>query len=202
MMITLRLRKGWLRRSKKKCYAMLSVYDKRRGVYICCVQSLVSTCNTMTNLEDILFYANFRVEFFQDFFYFYQAARFGNDEQQLRLEPTIAFKLATDIQRVQDIAQNVQKIMDRNTLPPNGDEMPLKYIYGYTVGIQDVSIIRVIVGTRNQKVEIWLQSFFIHHSDPCKIRPSSDKIQIDVNEKYFYMRCFIQNLCGKNCLTL
>lgn len=156
----------------------------------------------MTNLEDILFYANFRVEFFQDFFYFYQAARFGNDEQQLRLEPTIAFKLATDIQRVQDIAQNVQKIMDRNTLPPNGDEMPLKYIYGYTVGIQDVSIIRVIVGTRNQKVEIWLQSFFIHHSDPCKIRPSSDKIQIDVNEKYFYMRCFIQNLCGKNCLTL
>jgi hypothetical protein len=155
---------------------------------------------------DILFYDNLRVEFHQDFFYFFQPARFGKEEQQLRLDPAIAMKLTKDIKRVQAIAKNVQNINDRNPPPPAEDEIdgphPLKHMYGYTVAIQDFSLIRLIMGTRNRKVEIWLQSFYIHHSDPCKIRPSALKIQIDVNETYSYLECFINEICDRNCLTV
>ena len=160
----------------------------------------------MAKEGDILFYDNLRVEFYQDFFYFFQPAHFGKKEQYVRLDPEIATKLTKDIQRIQKIAKNVQKINDQNPPPPIEDEIdgphPLKHMYGYTVAIQDFSLIRLIMGTRNRKVEIWLQSFYIHHSDPCKIRPSTFKVQIDVYETYFYLECFIRETCSANALML
>jgi hypothetical protein len=158
----------------------------------------------MAKEGDILFYDNLRVEFYQDYFYFFQPAR--EEEQYVRLDPATAQKLAKDIWRIQKIAQNVQKINDQTPPPPTMDEIdgphPLKYLYGYTVAIQDFSLIRLIVGTRNRKVEIWLQTFYIYHSDPCKIRPSALKIQIDVDETYFYLDCFIRETCSANALML
>jgi hypothetical protein len=158
--------------------------------------------NTMAKEGDILFYDNLRVEFYQGAFYFFQRQYFGIEEQHLRLDPAIAKKLTKEIKRLQAIAQNLQNIMDRNPPPPSQDEIdgpyPLRHLYGCTVGIQNFSLVRLIMGTRKQKVEIWLQSFYIHHSDPCKIRPSANKIEIDVNESYFYLECFIDKLCDRN----
>ena len=162
----------------------------------------------MSNQGDILFYDNLRVEFYQDFFYFFPPMSVTKEEQHIKLSPENASKLAKDLSRIQKIAKCWQTLVDRETLAKstNADVIdgrsPLQHFYGYTSALQDFSLVRLMIGTRNRKVEIWLQSFYIHHSDPCKIQPSSVKIKIDVKESYFYLDCFIRETCTANALML
>ena len=124
----------------------------------------------------------------------------------LILSPENAIKTIKDLGRVQKIAQKLQACLDRQPMNQDRDEIDgipaIQYTYGYTVAIQDFSLVRILMGKRQEKIEIWLQQFYIHHSNPSKIRPSIEKIQFDIYEDLFYLENFIRDSCSLNFLYL
>jgi hypothetical protein len=157
---------------------------------------------------DMFFADNVKVEYLNLFFYFLPFLRYKEEkEQHLRLSHANAHKLVKDLTRVQKIAKKMQYILDGEGPPPySADEIdgipPLHYLYGYTVAIQDFSLVRILIGKRNNKIELEVREYFIHHSDPCKIRPSSVKLKFDVNENFFYLENFIRDVCIDNGLMI
>jgi hypothetical protein len=162
----------------------------------------------MDTEADMFFSDNVKVEYLNFFFYFRPFLPCREDkEKQLRLSHVNAYKLVKDLTRVQKIAIKMQHILDSQGPPPYSEDVvdgmpPLHYLYGYTVAIQDFSLVRILLGKRNNKIELEVREYFIHHSDPCKIRPSSVKLQFNVNENFFYLENFIRDVSIDNCLML